>query len=197
MNGVNMKSLLQVSLRLSLLALLMVLGTAATAMAQTQSARLDMARLDNLGAKASETVDVNIDERMMQLAAKFLSGKDPDELKIKELVSGLKGIYVKVFEFEREGDYSQADVESIRSQLTNPAWTRLVNVKSKKEASVEVYLMTNASQMGGLVLLTWEPKELVVVNIIGPVDLEKLSQLEGHFGIPELQIHSSKPKQKN
>ena len=112
-----------------------------------------MGQLDKLGAKASQTVDVNIDERMMQLAAKFLSGKDPDEVKIKELVTGLKGIYVKVFEFEREGEYSQADIDSIRSQLTNPVWTRLLNVNSKKEGSIEVYLMTNASQIGGLVVL--------------------------------------------
>lgn len=155
-----------------------------------------MSQLERLGAKATETVDVNIDERMMQLAAKFLSGKDPDEVKIKELVSGLKGIYVKVFAFEREGDYLQADVEAIRSQLTNPAWARIVNVNSKKEGSLEVYLMTNASQIGGLVVLARDPKELVIVNIIGPVDLEKLSQLEGHFGIPEFEIKSSRPKQK-
>jgi len=190
-----MKSLLQASLKLAPLALLLVFGSTATARAQ--GARLDMSQLERLGAKATETVDVNIDERMMQLAAKFLSGKDPDEVKIKELVSGLKGIYVKVFEFEREGDYSQADVEAIRSQLTNPAWARIVNVNSKKEGSLEVYLMTNASQIGGLVVLARDPKELVIVNIIGPVDLEKLSQLEGHFGIPELEIKSSKPKQKN
>ena len=189
-----MKSLLQASLKLAPLALLLVFGSTATARAQ--GARLDMSQLERLGAKATETVDVNIDERMMQLAAKFLSGKDPDEVKIKELVSGLKGIYVKVFEFEREGDYSQADVEAIRSQLTNPAWARIVNVNSKKEGSLEVYLMTNASQIGGLVVLARDPKELVIVNVIGAVDLEKLSQLEGHFGIPELEIRSSKPKQK-
>lgn len=189
-----MKSLLQASSKLAPLALLLVFGSTATARAQ--GARLDMSQLERLGAKATETVDVNIDERMMQLAAKFLSGKDPDEVKIKELVSGLKGIYVKVFAFEREGDYLQADLEAIRSQLTNPAWARIVNVNSKKEGSLEVYLMTNASQIGGLVVLARDPKELVIVNIIGPVDLEKLSQLEGHFGIPEFEIKSSKPKQK-
>ncbi len=185
---------LQASLKVLSLALLLVLGGTATAIAQ--SPRLDMGQLDRLGVKASETVDVNIDERMMQLAAKFLSGKDPDEIKVKELVSGLKGIYVKVLEFEREGEYLPADVEAIRSQLTNPAWARIVNVTSKRHGGLEVYLMTNASQIGGLVVLATDPKELVVVNIIGPVDLEKLSQLEGHFGIPELEIRSSKPKTK-
>lgn len=194
-----LRTILQTSLQASLnvlsLVLLLVLGSTATTMAQ--SARLDMGQLERLGAKASETVDVNIDERMMQLAAKFLSGKDQDEIKVKELVSGLKGIYVKVFEFEREGDYLPADIEAIRSQLTNPGWAKVLSVTSKKEGGLEVYLMTNASQIGGLVVLATDPKELVVVNIIGPVDLEKLSQLEGHFGVPELEIRSSRPKAKN
>ncbi len=110
----------------------------------------------------------------MHLTAKFLSGKDPDEVKIKELVNGLKGIYVKSFEFERDGDYSQADIESIRSQLRTPAWSKILNVSSKKEGSVEVYLMSNASQVGGLVVVATDLKELTIVNIVGPVDLEKI-----------------------
>ena len=192
-----MKSLLQTSLRHSLtLASLLLLVLAANANAQV-TARLDMARLEPLAAKASETVDVNIDERLMQLTAKFLSGKNPDEVRVKELVSGLKGIYVKSFEFEREGEFTKADLDAIRSQLTGPGWSRIVNITSKREGAVEVYLMTNATQLGGLVVLASNLKELTVVNIIGSVDLEKLSQLEGQFGIPEFGIESTKPKSKN
>ena len=46
-------------------------------------------------------------------------------------------------------------------------------------------------------MLVSEAKELTVVNIVGPVDLEKLSKLEGQFGVPELGIESPKPKTKN
>ena len=45
-------------------------------------------------------------------------------------------------------------------------------------------------------MLASDLKEITVVNIIGNVDLDKLSQLEGQFGIPELGIES-KPKRKN
>ena len=113
-------------------------------------------------------------------------------------MSGLKGIYVKVFEFEHEGEYSAADVESIRSQLRGAAWTRILNINSKKEGSVEVYLMTIGDQISGLAVLAADPKELTVVNIIGPVDLSKLSQLEGQFGVPDLGIEPpAKTKPKN
>ena len=182
-------------LRFALFTVLVTLGAAATAGAQNP--RIQTSQLDALAAKASQTVDVNIDERLMQLTAKFLSSKDDDEAKVKELVNGLKGIYVKSFEFENEGQYTEADLEGIRSQLRNTAWNRIVNVNSKKEGSVEVYLMQTGDQISGLALLATEPKEITVVNIIGPVDLEKLTQLEGQFGIPDLDIERSKPKRKN
>ena len=182
------------TLTIATLLLLLIVGTTASALAQT--ARIEVSQLEHLTAKASETVDVNIDEKLLQMTAKLFSNKG-DEAKIKDLINGLKGIYVKSFEFEQEGVFSNADVESIRVQLRNPSWNRIVGVNSRKEGSVEVYLMTNGSQVGGLAVLAVEPKELTIVNIIGPVDLEKLSELEGQFGVPELGIEDIKPKTKN
>jgi hypothetical protein len=199
-----MKSLSQTllrfaSLKLAGVAVLFMLCAAAGTPAQNP--RIETSQLDALAAKASDTVDVNIDERLMQMAAKFL-GKGEDDVKIKEIINGLKGIYVKVLEFETEGQYTVADLEGIRSQLRNPAWNKIVNVKSKKEGSVEVYLMQNANQITGLALLAADPKEITVVNIVGPVDLEKLTQLGGQFGIPDLDLdldieRPANPKRKN
>ena len=165
-----------------------------TGVAAAQDPRLQTAVLDHLAAKANETVDVNIDEHLIQLTAKFLSSKEPDEVKVKEIVNGLKGIYVKSFQFENEGEYSVADVEAIRSQMRGPSWSRILNIASKKDGSIEVHLMTTANHISGLAVLASNPKELTVVNIVGPVDLEKLTQLEGQFGIPDLEIEPTKPK---
>ena len=183
------------SVKLAALAVLLVLGATATAMAQNP--RIQTSQLDGLAAKASETVDVNIDESLMALTTKFLSSKDDDEKKVKELVSGLKGIYVKSFQFENEAQYTDADLESIRSQLRNPAWSKIIDARSKKDGSIQVYLMHTGSQISGLAVLAAELKEITVINIVGPVDLEKLTQLEGEFGIPELGLQGSKPKRKN
>jgi hypothetical protein len=189
-----MKLLTNTSIKAALLVLLTV---AATASVRAQDARIQTGQLDALAAKASETVDVNIDESLMQMTAKFLSSKDPDEAKVKALVNGLKGIYVKSFEFESEGQYSAADLESIRVQLRNSAWSKVVNINSKKDGSIEVYLMHVAGNINGLAVLAFEPKEITVVNIVGPVDLEKLSDLEGNFGVPVLGIDYPKAKRKN
>jgi hypothetical protein len=189
-----MKSFFPTSLKIVSLAAVLLLALAVNANAQ--GGRLELGQLDQLALKASQTVDVNIDERLMRLTLPFLSSKDPDEAKVRDVINGLKGIYVKSFEFEREGEYSQADIESIRAQLRNPAWSRIVNVNSKKEGSVEVYLMTVGATVEGLAVLATDPKEVTVVNIIGPVNLEKLAQLEGNFGVPELGIEVPK-KTKN
>ena len=179
------------------LASLIVVIVAAASSAAAQGAKIQISQLDALSAKASQTVDVNIDESLMHLTAKFLSSKDPDEAKVKDLVNGLKGIYVRSLQFETEGQYSNADLEGIRSQLKAPGWTKIVNVFSRKEGNLEVYLMQTGTQVSGLAVLAIDPKEITVVNIVGPVDLDKLTQLEGQFGIPELEIEREKTKRKN
>ena len=180
-----MKALLRINLILSLLIALPLV-------VQAQDSRLQLGSLDHLAAKANQTVDVSVDERLMKMAAKLLSDKDADERDVKKLVEGLKGIYVKSFEFETEGQYSAADLETIRTQLRGPGWTRLVNVTSKKEGNHEVYLLFNGDMVGGLAVLHSDRKEFTVVNIVGPVDLDKLASLEGQFGVPELGIEKTK-----
>lgn len=190
-----MESLFQINFRTPLIALLLVITSAFVVRAQDP--RIQMSSLDHLAAKASQTIDVNIDERLMRIAAKVLSDLDADEKEIKKLVTGLKGIYVKSFEFDNDGQYAAADVEPIRTQLRAPGWSRLVNVNSRKEGSLEVYLLLNGEVIGGLAVLHTDDRELTVVNIVGPVDLDKLAKLEGQFGVPDLGIESQKPKTKN
>lgn len=190
-----MKSPVKTTLKLALLAIFAWLGVTTTA--QAQDARIQTTQLEaSLAAKASQSIDVNLDEKLLALTWKFL-GDDPDNKKVKDAVSGLKGIYVKSFSFEQEGQYSDADIESIRSQLRNPGWTKIVNIHNKKEGNVEIYLMQIGTQISGLAVLASEPKEITVVNIVGPVNLEKLSDLEGSFGVPDLDLEKSKSKPKN
>src|SRR6266446_1344537 len=185
-----MKTLFQTSLKL--VSVMLLLGGAAIT-AHAQGARLQIDQLDSLANRASETVDVKLDERLMATTAKIFS--DKDDADIKEILKGLKGIYVKSFEFERAGEYSPADVESVMSQLRGGGWSKIVGVTSKKDGdNVEVYLMMQGDQIQGLAVISAEPKEFTVVNIVGPVNLEKLTKLEGQFGVPDLGLDQPKPK---
>jgi hypothetical protein len=162
-----------------------------------QDARLKIDALAGLSDKASQTIDVTVDEGMIRLASKFLSSqRSPDEARAKEIIAGLKGVYVKSFEFDAAGGYSQQDLDSVKSQLKNPAWSRVVGVICKRKGEkqdIEVYLMSNGDQIQGLAAIASDEKNLTVVNVVGVIDVEKLSSLCGKFGIPQWDI-SLNPK---
>lgn len=153
--------------------------------------------VEKLAARATETVDVTLDSSTLQLASGFLSKDDPDEAQVKKLVSKLKGIYVRSFEFDKEGEYSTGDVQALRSQLKGPGWSRIVGVKSVKGENTEIYLLKNGDQIGGLVVLDAEPKELTIVHIDGSINPEELSRLGGHLGIPEISREAKKKLEKD
>lgn len=148
---------------------------------------------DKLAAKASDTVDVSLDGSLLKFAAKFLSDDDKDEAKVKKLVGGLKGIYVKSFEFKTPGEYSRADLESFRAPLHGPDWQRIVGVHSNEDGeTVEVYIKTEGKGIGGMAIIASEPKELTLVNLVGTINLDSLSELGGQFGIPQVEMDKKK-----
>ncbi len=160
---------------------------AAFAIPITASAQGTRLKLDfpDMAAKASETVDVTLDGPMLRLAGKFLSNNDPDERSAKAMINGLTGIYVRSYEFDHEGEYDKAQAERIRTQL-GPSWKKIVKVSSRLKEDVDIYLDMQGDNVIGLLVISAEPKEFTVVNIVGPVDIDKLVGLEGQFGIPHL-----------
>ncbi len=179
------------SLRATFSSVVLILGMSLcfTTEGRGQGAKLPLEHLEQLAAKAAESVDVSLDSQMLQLAAKFLRSDKPDEAAIRQLIAGLKGVYVRVLHFDRAGEYSASDVDVLRTQLRGPGWSKIVGVRSKRDGgNVEVFTWLEGGTIAGLAIIAAEPSELVIVNIIGPIDIEKLSQLEGKFGIPQLNL---------
>jgi hypothetical protein len=150
--------------------------------------------LDKLADKAEESTVVTLDKSMLQLIGKF----DKDDRDTRKLIAGLDGIYVRSFEFATEGDYSPADVEAVRSQIQSPPWSRLVGVRSKRHGdNVDVYFKDAGNgQLGGIVVIAAEPRELTIVNILGTLDLDRLADLGGDFGIPRLELGGARREQR-
>jgi len=182
-----MKLIITRSMRVLALGSALSVFAAAPAFAQGQ-AKIDMSHLDKFAERADKVINVTVDEQLLRLAASFLSDKKPDEAKIKEMILGLKGVFVKRFEFEAPGEFTLADVESIRSQLNAPGWSSVANVRSKREGNYDVSIMSEGSVIKGLAVLAAEAKAFTVVNIVGPIDLAKLAELEGKFGIPHFGL---------
>lgn len=159
-----------------------------------QNGRLRLDSLDRLAPKAEETVNIEIDGFLIRFAGSILSDKDPEEQAVKELVEGLKGVYVKSYEFKSEGQFAEADVSAVREQLRAPGWTRLVDVKSRglDFGDAELYVASAGGRIEGLALLVVESKELTVINIVGAVDVDKLRKLADTFDLPRISVRRKK-----
>jgi hypothetical protein len=170
---------------------ILLAAVCATAAAQ-EAARLDLSRMTKMEASATQTVDVNVDGRLLQLAIRVLSSgeeKNPDLTKIREAVAGLKGVYVKSYGFAGDNEYNADDMEAIRSQLKSGRWERMAGVRSKRDGqNVEVFTLFEGDKIGGLTVIATDIRHATVVNIVGMVDLEKLMALQGNFGIPKVDI---------
>jgi len=171
----------------------MRMGIAALAVAAltplcAQDMRLP-ANIDALAAKAEDSVDVTLDGSMLRLAAKWLHDTGEDA-KAKKVLSSLEGIYIRSYHFASEGEYTKADVETFRSQFRAPGWSRLVGARSKRSGGdADVFVKTDANgNLGGLVVVAAEPRELTVVNIVGTIDPAQLADLGGRFHLPALDL---------
>jgi len=165
---------------------ILIVSCSAVISVSAQNARLEIDRLDRLFPKAVQTIDVRVESSLLAIAAKFLKTDDPEEALAKELLADLKGVYVKGVEFDKEGEFTEADINDIRSQLRAPGWDRVVGVRSKREGeSAEVYLMLDAGNITGVSVLVYDAKQLYVVNVVGPLDPEKINRLRGQFGVPK------------
>jgi hypothetical protein len=139
--------------------------------------------IENLSRIATETVDVTVDASMLRFAERVLTDRDADQSKAKRLIRGLNSIKVRTFEFDRDGAYSQKDVDEVRAQLQAPNWSRMVQVKGLRE-NVEIFAHISGGEMNGLVVLSAEPRELTIVHIDGPIRPEDIASLSGHVGLP-------------
>lgn len=156
------------------------LVAATTAHAQ-QRINLDF---PELSAKASETVDVTLDGPMLKMASKFLKDED-GERQARDVISRLVGIYVRSYEFDEENAYDRGLAERVRSQL-GPSWKKIVKVTSKKRDNVDIYVDMRGDSAEGLLIICAEPREFTLVNLVGPIDVDKLASIEGEFGIPHI-----------
>ena len=142
--------------------------------------------ISQLSTKASSSVDLTLDGDMLKLATQFMTKDSKGDPELMKMVLGLKGIYVRSFEFDSPGMFSRADVENVRGQLKAPLWQRPVSVREKDE-EVDIFVKSENGMVTGLVIIAAEAKELTIVNLVGQMDPAKIGRLSGQLGIPRLE----------
>ena len=90
--------------------------------ARAQDAHLRFESLSQLESKARDVVEVNIDGKLLDLAKSVMvKVNDPEAKRSAQAISGLKGIYVRVYTFANENEYDMADIDEIRASSSHRA----------------------------------------------------------------------------
>jgi Domain of unknown function (DUF4252) len=154
-----------------------------------------------LAAKAANVTEVTLNKDMLGFASKFMNGKDKDEAAANQLIQGLDGIYVRDYEFDKEGEYSMDDVEKVRQAVATPEWTSMVHSRENKGTEItDVMVKTVNGETKGMFILSAEPKELAIVLILGNIRMDQLGQLGALGGLGALgnvEKNVKKDKEKN
>jgi hypothetical protein len=148
----------------------------------------------DLAARASSVDEITLSKNMLAAAAAlFMNSKDKDEAATSQLVERLDGIYVRDYEFAKEGQFSIEQIEQLRKYFETSDWTPIVRDRDRKtgESSDIMVKMVNGKS-SGLFILDVEPKEISIVLILGPVGMEELGKLKelAFLGIMEGTHHT-------
>jgi hypothetical protein len=152
--------------------------------------RLQLPDFTALSKKATQSVDISLDPSLLQLAGAAASyDNSTNGAAVNDLIKGIRGIYVRSYTFDHPGEYSKADVKAVQAQLLAPGWVSVVSTHDlKQESNVDIYMLRNGDHTDGVAIIAAQPRQLTIVNIVGSINLAKLAQLQGQFGVPRVGI---------
>jgi hypothetical protein len=154
---------------------------------QTSPLPLPPAVEKDLAARASNVTEVTLGKNMLAFAAKFMNGKDEDEAATRKLIEGLDGIYVRDYEFDKDGEYSMEEVQKLRQYFETSEWSPIVRSRERRTGeTTDVLVKMVNGETHGMFILSAEPRELAIVLILGPIRMEDLGRLKGIGGLGAL-----------
>ena len=144
------------------------LGLALLAPAGAQTINFNF---DALAAKAKEKAEITLDGALLSLALE----KSPE--KVKGAAASVTRLTLRHYEFEKPGEYSAADLDAVRKQVSGvPGWSRILSSKEENE-SVDIYVLSQGDKPGAFLLIAAERKELTVIHVVGSIDLASLQEV--------------------
>jgi len=159
-------------------------ATVGLAILVSASAQTIVFNLDALAAKAKEKAEITLDGSMLTEALKVAPEK------VKGLLGNVSRLTVRHYEFEKPGEYSDADIEAIRKQASSASgWSRVLSAKEEHE-SVDIYALNQGGKPGGFLLIAAEAKELTVLHVVGSIELASLKEVVAstiHFDLKKIE----------
>src|SRR5688572_15960060 len=133
-----------------------------------------------------EFVEVHLKSNLISMAARLTEKEEPE---VADLLRGLHSVRVNVIGLD---DSNRAEVQSrissIRSDLDEHGWERVVSTQEKNE-EISVFVKTQGDQvLEGVVVMVFSGKgEAVLVNVVGNIRPEKIALLGERMNLEPLK----------
>ncbi|MEX0618402.1 MAG: DUF4252 domain-containing protein [Pseudohongiellaceae bacterium] len=134
---------------------------------------------------AEPNVEVSLKEPLLNLITNIIRNQDAQAA---GFISKLLRVEVRVFEnSSMDRDRVAASMAEIATDLDAQQWERVVRVRDDEE-HVDVYfrLSSDASLIHGIAVMVAEPREAVIINIVGDISPDDIAALAARFEIDEL-----------
>lgn len=182
---------MKTSIRLLVAAGAVCLALASSARAE-EPGYVDFGKLNPTGD--NQFVEVNIKSNLIAMVAAITKKSEPE---VTQVIEGLKAIRVNVLGLTKENrDDLKKRVTEIREKLDQNGWERIVTAVEKGQ-DVGVFLKTkDAKTVEGVCVTVVEKNQVVLVNVVGDIQPEKLAIVGERFDVEPLkhipQRHSKK-----
>jgi hypothetical protein len=153
------------------------------------SPELRLPSFSHLQHQATEVVDLTIGSWPLAILGGLMNEDDPQDAAMKTVLKGIKRVVVRSYRFDSDFVYSKADVAAVRSQLSAPVWTQLVQVRDERhDKNVDIYVAMDHEKIAGFVIIATEPHEFTILNVVGSVEPAQVARLRSKLDLPEIVV---------
>ena len=136
--------------------------------------------------KGSEFVEVQVRSNLLSFAAQLVEKEQPDAAKLLRSVELVRVNVIGLTDENREK--MQERIQKIRQDLEGRGWERNVNVQGKDGEDVGVYTRAGGGEtLAGVVITVIDPKNVVLVNLVGDIRPEQIAALGESLDIKPLK----------
>jgi len=172
-----------------------LVAAGAVCLALASVARADEAGFVDFGTLnptgENQFVEVNIKSNLIAMVAALTKKTEPE---VTQVIEGLKQIRVNVLGLTRENrDDMKKRVASIRESLDKGGWERIVTAVEKNQ-DVGIFLKTkDAKTVEGICVTVVEKDQVVLINVVGNIQPEKLAVVGERFNVEPLMHIPGRP----
>jgi hypothetical protein len=172
---------------------LVALGTICATLAATRAGEAGFVDFGTLNPSGqNQFVEVNVKSNLIAMVASLTKKSEPE---IAEVIEGLKQIRVNVIGIGKENrEDMKKKVSDIRDSLDKSGWERVVTAIEKNQ-DVGVYMrLKDAKTVEGVCVTVIEGNQVVLINVVGNIQPEKLAIVGERFNIEPLMHIPGRPE---